>query len=111
MRTVKILHKAHSEPIDALITYSTIPRDEVPKNLLDPIIFLNHRSKQHFKTGNRGLPFGLHAHRPFETAIFILQGDLIHRPFVRNTKEEISEAYNDYTKGLFGKKVQLENNR
>ncbi|HEV7621954.1 MAG TPA: pirin family protein, partial [Flavisolibacter sp.] len=79
MRTIKALHKAQYEPIDDLVTYRAMPTKEVPMNLLDPFIFLNHHGRQKYPPRNRGLPFGPHPHRGFETVTFILEGDLMHK--------------------------------
>jgi redox-sensitive bicupin YhaK (pirin superfamily) len=46
---------------------------------LDPFLFLNHHGPQVYPPGNRGLPFGPHPHRGFETVTFILAGELAHR--------------------------------
>jgi quercetin 2,3-dioxygenase len=46
---------------------------------VDPFLFLNHHGPQVYPPGNRGLPFGPHPHRGFETVTFILEGELAHR--------------------------------
>src|SRR5690606_16910570 len=46
---------------------------------VDPFLFLNHHGPQTYGANNRGLPFGPHPHRGFETVTFILQGELAHR--------------------------------
>jgi redox-sensitive bicupin YhaK (pirin superfamily) len=46
---------------------------------VDPFLFLNHHGPQVYPRGNRGLPFGPHPHRGFETVTFILEGELMHR--------------------------------
>ncbi len=79
MKLIKHNHKAVSEPIDDLITYRAIPTAAVSINQLDPFIFLNHHGWQEYKPGNRGLPFGPHPHRGFETVTFILEGELMHK--------------------------------
>lgn len=45
---------------------------------LDPFLFLNHHGPQNYAPRNRGLPFGPHPHRGFETVTFILEGSLAH---------------------------------
>lgn len=45
---------------------------------LDPCLFLNHRGSQTYPANNRGLPFGPHPHRGFETVTFILEESLAH---------------------------------
>jgi hypothetical protein len=79
MRTIKAKHKAVYEPIADLVTYRAMPTQTVPMNMLDPFIFLNHHGYQEYHPHNRGLPFGPHPHRGFETVTFILQGDLTHK--------------------------------
>jgi quercetin 2,3-dioxygenase len=77
MRKIKKLHKAVHAPIDDLVTYRAIPTREV--EYIDPFLFLNHHGPQVYKAGNRGLPFGPHPHRGFETLTFILDGDIMHQ--------------------------------
>jgi quercetin 2,3-dioxygenase len=79
MRTIKATHKAEYEPIDGLITYRAMPTKSVSMNQLDPFIFLNHHGRQEYKPNNKGLPFGPHPHRGFETVTFILEGDVTHK--------------------------------
>ncbi|NTS40379.1 pirin family protein [Flavisolibacter sp. BT320] len=79
MRTVKAVHKAIYEPIGDLVTYKAMPTESLPMNALDPFIFLNHHGWQEYLPKNRGLPFGPHPHRGFETVTFILEGDLTHK--------------------------------
>ena len=79
MRQIKIVHKAVYEPIDDLETYRAVPTDTLAMNTLDPFIFLNHHGRQEYKPNNKGLPFGPHPHRGFETVTFILEGDLTHK--------------------------------
>ena len=45
----------------------------------NPFLFINHHGPQVFPPGNRGLPFGPHPHRGFETVTFIVEGSLTHR--------------------------------
>ena len=77
MRTIKQIHKAESAPIADLVTYRALPTRSV--NHIDPFLFLNHHGLQVYPPHNRGLPFGPHPHRGFETVTFILQGDLSHK--------------------------------
>jgi redox-sensitive bicupin YhaK (pirin superfamily) len=79
MKMIKHNHKAVSEPIADLVTFRAMPTAAVSMNQLDPFIFLNHHGWQQYKPGNRGLPFGPHPHRGFETVTFILEGDLMHK--------------------------------
>jgi quercetin 2,3-dioxygenase len=79
MRNIKAIHKAVYEPIDDLETYRAMPTSAVAINQIDPFIFLNHHGFQEYPPGNKGLPFGPHPHRGFETVTFIIEGDLTHR--------------------------------
>lgn len=77
MRTIKRLHRAVSAPIADLVTYRALPTQSVEH--LDPFLFLNHHGPQVYPANNRGLPFGPHPHRGFETVTFILDGDIMHQ--------------------------------
>lgn len=77
MRKIKNLHKAVHAPMGDLVTYRAIPTHSV--EYIDPFLFLNHHGPQVYKPGNRGLPFGPHPHRGFETLTFILDGDIMHQ--------------------------------
>lgn len=77
MRTIKAIHKPVYAPIDDLITYRAMPTRSV--NHLDPFLFLNHHGPQVYPENNRGLPFGPHPHRGFETLTFVLKGDIMHQ--------------------------------
>ena len=77
MRTVKQIHLAESAPIADLVTFRALPTQSVDH--IDPFLFLNHHGHQVYPPNNRGLPFGPHPHRGFETVTFILQGDLAHK--------------------------------
>jgi len=79
MRQIKKIYRAISAPIADLVTYRALPTDEVPMGALDPFLFLNHHGPQTYKPNNRGLPFGPHPHRGFETVTFILAGDIMHK--------------------------------
>ncbi len=77
MRKIKKKYKAVYAPMDDLVTYRALPTREV--EYIDPFLFLNHHGPQVYKPGNRGLPFGPHPHRGFETLTFILDGDIMHQ--------------------------------
>ena len=77
MRKIKKIYKAVYAPMDDLVTYRALPTREV--EYIDPFLFLNHHGPQVYKPGNRGLPFGPHPHRGFETLTFILDGDIMHQ--------------------------------
>jgi redox-sensitive bicupin YhaK (pirin superfamily) len=77
MRTVIQKHRAVSAPIADLVTFRAIPTQSV--EYIDPFLFLNHHGPQVYRPGNRGLPFGPHPHRGFETVTFILEGDILHK--------------------------------
>jgi redox-sensitive bicupin YhaK (pirin superfamily) len=76
-RTVRRQHPALRDDIGDLRTVRPLPGPGI--DLLDPFLFLNHHGPQVYPPGNRGLPFGPHPHRGFETVTFILEGELAHR--------------------------------
>src|SRR3954469_3328459 len=78
-RSISAIYNAVYEPIADLVTYRVMPTNEVPMNLLDPFIFLNHHGWLQYSPHNRGLPLGPHPHRGFETVTFIIEGDLMHK--------------------------------
>lgn len=75
-RSVTGLHQAARDDIGDLVTRRPLPGPDVPQ--VDPFLFLNHHGPQTYPAGNRGLPFGPHPHRGFETVTFILEGELAH---------------------------------
>ena len=75
-RTLKRLHPAQRDDIGDLVTRRPLPGPAIPQ--LDPFLFLNHHGPQTYRPDNRGLPFGPHPHRGFETVTFILEGQLSH---------------------------------
>jgi redox-sensitive bicupin YhaK (pirin superfamily) len=76
-RTVRKQYPAISDDIGDLRTQRPLPNDELDQ--IDPFLFLNHHGPQVYPPGNRGLPFGPHPHRGFETVTFIIEGSLMHR--------------------------------
>lgn len=76
-RSVKRIHPAISDDIGDLRTQRPLPNDRLPQ--LDPFLFLNHHGPQVYPANNRGLPFGPHPHRGFETVTFIVEGSLMHQ--------------------------------
>lgn len=76
MRTIKAVYEPVYAPIEDLITYRAMPTHHVDH--LDPFLFLNHHGPQTYAENNRGLPFGPHPHRGFETLTFIFKGDIMH---------------------------------
>ncbi|MFN3584348.1 pirin family protein [Phenylobacterium sp.] len=76
-KTVLAQHPAVRDDIGDLVTRRPLPGPRLPQ--VDPFLFLNHHGPQVYPPGNRGLPFGPHPHRGFETVTFILQGELAHR--------------------------------
>lgn len=76
MRSVLAVHPAHRDDIADLITRRPLPGPDIEQ--VDPFLFLNHHGPQTYPPGNRGLPFGPHPHRGFETVTFILHGSLSH---------------------------------
>ena len=76
-RTVRRLYRATSDDIGDLRTQRPLPNGEIDQ--IDPFLFLNHHGPQTYPRNNRGLPFGPHPHRGFETVTFIVAGSLAHR--------------------------------
>jgi redox-sensitive bicupin YhaK (pirin superfamily) len=76
-KAVLKLHAAERDDIGELVTRRPLPAPGLPQ--LDPFLFLNHHGPQVYPPRNRGLPFGPHPHRGFETVTFILEGELAHR--------------------------------
>jgi quercetin 2,3-dioxygenase len=75
-RTVRNRYPAVSDDIGDLRTQRPLPNRELEQ--IDPFLFLNHHGPQVYPPHNRGLPFGPHPHRGFETVTFILEGSLSH---------------------------------
>lgn len=75
-RTIRALHPAYRDDIADLVTRRPLPGPGVEQ--VDPFLFLNHHGPQTYPPDNRGLPFGPHPHRGFETVSFILEGELSH---------------------------------
>lgn len=71
------LHGAYRDDIGDLVTRRPIPSRGL--NNIGAFLFLNHHGPQTYAPSNRGLPFGPHPHRGFETVTFILEGELAHR--------------------------------
>ena len=76
LRTVARQHPAYRDDIGDLVTRRPVPGPGLDQ--LDPFLFLNHHGPQTYPANNRGLPFGPHPHRGFETVTFILDGELAH---------------------------------
>jgi redox-sensitive bicupin YhaK (pirin superfamily) len=76
-KTLQRLHPAVRDDIGDLITRRPVPGPHLDQ--VDPFLFLNHHGPQVYPPHNRGLPFGPHPHRGFETVTFILDGLLAHR--------------------------------
>ncbi|MDG2533704.1 pirin family protein [Sphingomonas sp. HITSZ_GF] len=76
MRTVKRLHPAFRDDIGDLVTRRPLPGPAIGH--VGAFLFLNHHGPQTYPPNNRGLPFGPHPHRGFETVTFILEGELAH---------------------------------
>lgn len=76
-KTIIGLHPSHRDDIADLVTRRPVPGPKVGQ--VDPFLFLNHHGPQVYPPNNRGLPFGPHPHRGFETVTFILDGELMHR--------------------------------
>jgi redox-sensitive bicupin YhaK (pirin superfamily) len=76
-KTIRGIHPSHRDDIADLVTRRPLPGPKVGQ--VDPFLFLNHHGPQVYPPNNRGLPFGPHPHRGFETVTFILEGELMHR--------------------------------
>jgi len=76
-KTISRLHPALRDDIGDLLTQRPVPSNELDQ--IDPFLFLNHHGPQTYGPHNRGLPFGPHPHRGFETVTFIVEGMLAHR--------------------------------
>jgi quercetin 2,3-dioxygenase len=76
-RSIVRQHGAHRDDIADLVTRRPLPGPHLEQ--LSPFLFLNHHGPQAYRPGNRGLPFGPHPHRGFETVTFILEGELMHQ--------------------------------
>src|SRR4051794_13121720 len=77
LRTIRKQYRAIRDDIGELHTWRPLPNDEIEQ--IDPFLFLNHHGPQVYPPRNRGLPFGPHPHRGFETVTFIVEGSLTHR--------------------------------
>ena len=75
-RSVLARYPAVSDDIGDLRTQRPLPNGDLDQ--IDPFLFLNHHGPQVYPPNNRGLPFGPHPHRGFETVTFILEGSLAH---------------------------------
>jgi len=76
-KIIRGLHPSHRDDIADLVTRRPVPGPKISQ--VDPFLFLNHHGPQVYPQNNRGLPFGPHPHRGFETVTFILEGELMHR--------------------------------
>ncbi len=75
-RILRAARPAYRDDIGDLTTRRPLPGPGLDQ--IDPFLFLNHHGPQTYPPGNRGLPFGPHPHRGFETVTFILEGELAH---------------------------------
>jgi quercetin 2,3-dioxygenase len=76
-KTIIGVHPSYRDDIADLMTRRPVPGPNVGQ--IDPFLFLNHHGPQTYPPNNRGLPFGPHPHRGFETVTFILAGELMHK--------------------------------
>ncbi|MAN47048.1 MAG: pirin family protein [Alphaproteobacteria bacterium] len=77
LKPVIAIHPAMRDDIGDLVTRRPVPGRGVSH--IGAFLFLNHHGPQIYPPHNRGLPFGPHPHRGFETVTFILEGELAHR--------------------------------
>lgn len=75
-RAILSVHPAYRDDIGDLVTRRPLPGPGVDH--VGAFLFLNHHGPQVYPPDNRGLPFGPHPHRGFETVTFILEGELAH---------------------------------
>jgi len=78
MKKITGKFKAQRADMGNLVTYRAVPTREVSIDRLEPFLFLNHHGPQKYPSNNRGLPFGPHPHKGFETVTFIIEGDIVH---------------------------------
>lgn len=76
-RLITAIYPAIQDDIEDLKTFRALPTHHVQH--IDPFLFLNHHGPQIYPQNNRGLPFGPHPHRGFETVTFIIEGDIAHK--------------------------------
>ena len=76
-KNLRRIHPALRDDIGDLMTQRPVPAPHLDQ--IDPFLFLNHHGPQVYGPHNRGLPFGPHPHRGFETVTFIVDGMLAHR--------------------------------
>ncbi len=76
MTPVQHIHTASPAHMPGLKTFRALPIHGM--NQIDPFIFLNHHGPDEFPPANRGLPFGPHPHRGFETLTFVINGEVLH---------------------------------
>ena len=76
-RAITAIHPAVRDDIADLTTYRALPTQHV--EMVDPFLFLNHHGPQVYAPHNRGLPFGPHPHRGFETVTYMLDGRMRHK--------------------------------
>lgn len=74
--TLLATHAAYRDDIGDLVTRRPVPGPRLER--IGAFLFLNHHGPQRYPANNRGLPFGPHPHRGFETVTFILEGSLAH---------------------------------
>ena len=78
MKKILAKYKAGYTDMGGLDTYRVMPSQEIAIDALEPFLFLNHHGPQTYPANNRGLPFGPHPHKGFETVTFIVDGDIVH---------------------------------
>lgn len=77
MRKVIGVKTAMTAHMPGLKTWRAMPTPNF--EMLDPYLFMNHHGPEDFPPHSKGLPFGPHPHRGFETLTFIVDGELVHK--------------------------------
>jgi quercetin 2,3-dioxygenase len=74
---IQAIHEPVEAHMDQLPTWTALPNRSIRQ--IDPFLLINHHGPTVYGKQNKGLPFGPHPHRGFETLTFILKGELQHR--------------------------------
>lgn len=80
---IKGIHDAVEAHMEQLPTWTALPNHNIRQ--VDPFLLINHHGPTVYGTNNKGLPFGPHPHRGFETLTFVVSGELQHRDSTGHT--------------------------